>query len=607
MKNLVKIVFVLFLAMASCEPALKHQKLELPSIISDHMVLQQNAEAKLWGWTDPTTEVVAEIQGHKVATTSDAEGNWKLALPELKAGGPYELKISAGTNVKNITDVLVGENWVGSGQSNMQWSMKQSLRASTEIPKANFKNIRLFNVPRVTAGEPQNDVEAEWVVCTPENVEQFSAVLYYFGKKLHQDLDMPFGLIHTSWGGTPAEAWTSKEAMDRMPEIDFLKKRMQPEVKGSEEDFALFDKATNDAVGKTNYSTKIEDIVGVYDVLTGENKRQGFPGVLTVTNDDGKLNAIFSWQKVTKNVAFKNDELTFSLMLKAYSPDPFDIKIKFVDGVAKGAIHNSDGINTNPINGLKRKDPKKGLALRRAGGTQNYPSYLYNAMLKPLMPYTIKGAIWYQGEGNVSRAHKYHKLFSNMITDWRTNWGQGDFPFYFVQIAPYKYNKIDGIASAELREAQFKTLSLPNTGMAVITDIGNVADIHPTNKLDVGNRLALWALAKDYDKSVVYSGPLYKSMKVDGNKIILHFDSVGGGLVAKDGDLTHFTIAGDDQKFVEAKAVIVGNTVEVSSPKVSKPVAARFGFTDIATPNFYNKEGLPATTFRTDTWKGSTE
>jgi sialate O-acetylesterase len=243
-------------------------------------------------------------------------------------------------------------------------------------------------------------------------------------------------------------------------------------------------------------------------------------------------------------------------MAKAFSPDPFTIKLKFIDNTVKGTINDGDGVGKSPIKGVKRTDPKKGLKLERPS-YKNYPSHLFNAMLAPLIPYTIKGVIWYQGEANVSRANKYNKLFSNMIIDWREKWDQGDFPFYFVQLAPFHYRDVDGVDSAKLREAQLKTMSLSNTGMAVITDIGNIDDIHPRNKKEVGRRLSLWALAKDYgNKDLVYSGPLYKSMKVEAGKIRLEFDNIGSGLISKRGSLTNFKISGRNKKFITASANI---------------------------------------------------
>ncbi len=598
MKNIFK--FIILALIASCQSNKEHQKLELPSIISDHMVLQQDAECVIWGWTDANKGVSVSIQDKELFTTADVNGKWQVKLPPLEANGPYEMTIKAGANQKTITDILVGENWIGSGQSNMQWSMNKTDTGEAEIKKANFQNIRLFYVPRVTADKPQKNVEAKWVICTPENIENFSAVLYHFGKELHQTLNRPIGLILSSWGGTPAEAWTSKEKMEQMPEIDFLKKSMISRTKSSEEDLAYFEKVIKDSESKTSTINDTKEIIGTYDVISGDNSE--YPGVLRVTNDNGKLNAFFNWQRTTNNVTFKVDELTFTYMAKAFSPDPFTIKLKFIDNTVKGTINDGDGVGKSPINGVKRTDPTKGLKLGRPP-YQSYPSHLFNAMLSPLIPFTIKGVVWYQGEANVSRANKYNKLFTNMIIDWREKWNQGDFPFYFVQLAPYHYRDIDGVDSAKLREAQFKTMSLSNTGMAVITDIGNIDDIHPRNKKEVGRRLSLWALAKDYgNKDLVYSGPLYKSMKVEAGKIRLEFDNIGSGLISKRGSLTNFKISGRNKKFITANANVKGNSIIVSSPKVLKPIAVRFGFTNGSEPNLFNKEGLPASTFRTDNW-----
>jgi sialate O-acetylesterase len=598
MKNLIPFIVTVFLIAYQAQA--QHQELELPSIISDHMVLQQGTTCAIWGWTDANTSVTVSIQNNEVSAKADADGKWALKLPELKAGGPYEMTITADTNIKTIKDILVGENWIGSGQSNMEWQMAWTKNRETEIAKANYPNIRLFTVARAIAGTPQKNVEGKWIVCTPENVEKFSAVLYHFGKNIHLNQQVPIGLIHSSWGGTPAETWVSKERLDQMLEINFLKNSLAKSTKEFDRDIAVFKQKVAETANKENAITNVSDILGMYDIISG--KIGGiYSTVLTVEEKDGKLIAFTNWNKNSRKVAFEDGELRFSFDLPNFAEGEFQIKGKFFDGVLRGHMlgNNSD----NPVNGIKRKNVKKGLVLAKTA-QQNNPSYLFNAMIAPLIPYTIKGVIWYQGEANVTRADKYTKLFSNLITDWRTRWGQGDFPFYYVQLAPFAYNNDpDAINSALLRESQLQTLQTKNTGMAVITDIGNVNDIHPRNKIDVGQRLALWALAKDYgQEDLVFSGPIYKSMKIEGNIIRLDFDHVGSGLMAKNGDLTHFTIAGEDKLFIVADAKIEGNSIVVSSPKINNPVAVRFGFTNGAEPNLFNKEALPASTFRTDNW-----
>lgn len=448
---------------------------KLPTVFADGMVLQQKSTVTVWGWAEPGEKVTVKGSWQwfgKARTTADADGQWRIRLKTPKAGGPHTLTIQ-GNNQVVLNDVLTGEVWICSGQSNMQWTLENSQEGQAAVNAANHPQIRLFTVPHNVAAQPQADCDGTWQVCTPETVKNFSAVAYYFGRQLNQKLNVPIGLIHTSWGGTVAEAWMSEGALRA---------------------FGGFDEPLN----------------------------------------------------------------------RLQTPDQHDDKFPH----------------------------------------QNVPSALYNKMVYPLRHYRIAGAIWYQGESNAARWQQYLTLFPALIADWRAQWGQGDFPFYYVQIAPYKYHDSKAIGSATLREAQMLTLkTVNNVGMAVTMDIGEESDIHPRNKHDVGHRLALWALAKTYgQKGLVYSGPIYNGMKVERDTIRLSFDSVGGGLVERGGPLTHFEIAGDDGVFVPAKAVIDNNTVVVSAAGVPKPAAVRYAFTNWAQPNLFNKEGLPASSFRTDDW-----
>jgi sialate O-acetylesterase len=434
----------------------------LPKIFGEHMVLQQQLPIQVWGWADAGEKVTVTLGDRSATATACEKGKWSVKLDPVNAGGPYKLKV-AGKNELVLDDVLVGEVWVGSGQSNMEWPVHASVNAGQEVAAAKYPNIRLFTVAKNVAENPVDDVQGAWAECSPETVPGFSAALYFFGRKLHGELNVPVGLVNSSWGGTLCEAWTSKEGLSGDPDFQ-------------------------------------------------------------------------------------------------------------------------------PI--LQR-------AAQFQAGNPNQASVLYNGMIYPILPFSIRGAIWYQGESNRDRAVQYTKLFPAMITDWRKQWKEGDFPFLFVQLAPFIYGNNPSFL-AELWEAQFKTLSLPNTGMAVITDITELKDIHPKNKQDVGLRLALWALAKTYGKDLVYSGPLYKEMKIEGDKIRLSFDHLGGGLVAKGGPLKFFTIAGEDGNFVPAEAVIDGESIVVSSAQVTKPVAVRFAWQEDAEPNLFNQAGLPASPFRTD-------
>lgn len=451
-------------------------QVELPALFSDNMVFQQQYDCPVWGWAEPGESIVVKGSwaNEIIKTITNKDGKWMLKLQTTKAGGPYFVTINDDT----LHNVMIGEVWICSGQSNMQWALSQTDSAEQEIEKAEFPDIRLFYVARDNADEPSKDCYGKWVECKPESARTFSAVAYYFGKELHSELNVPMGLIHVSWGGSTVQAWTNYNILQSTPEGRYYIEK---------------------------YKEKI--------------------------------------------------------------------------------------VNTSP--GFNPRDNQS-------------PSGLYNGMLKPLIPFGIRGAIWYQGEANTSEHYMYKNLKNTMITNWRNEWGQGDFPFYFVQLAPFNYQK--DIIGAALRDEQRRTLEISNTGMAVTMDIGNPDDIHPVNKKDVGKRLALWALAKTYGKEeFVYSGPLYKSMKDEGMKIRLFFDHVGNGLVCKGKNLTHFTIAGEERKFYPAYARIERNTIVVSAKNVKSPVAVRYAFNNGDEPNLFNKEGLPASTFRTDDWKIITE
>jgi sialate O-acetylesterase len=501
-------VIALFCAVSSAN-------IRLPAIISDNMVLQAGGRVSLWGWADPNEEINVGVSWRKVDVTIQADdtGKWIFQMTAPETGGPYGMTFK-GKNTLAVKNILAGEVWVCSGQSNMEMAVKSAANAEQEIAGANDPQIRLFTVEKKVAEKPQDDCKGRWVACSPETVGNFSAAGYFFGRELRKELKQPIGLIHTSWGGTAAEAWTSPAALQENPGLEPILTRYK-------EALAVFPQA------KAKYK---EDVA--------------------------------KWQEAVKQA-------------KADGQQP---------PRAPGAPMGPD----NP----------------------NSPSGLYNAMIAPLIPYTIRGAIWYQGESNAGRAYQYRDLFPTMIKSWWNAWGQEEgFPFLFVQLANYMAVKEEpGDSSwAELREAQLMTLELPNTGMAVITDIGDAEDIHPKNKQDVGKRLALWALANTYSKDVVYSGPIYKSMEKRGNKVLLSFNHVGGGLVAKGGEpLKGFAIAGADHKFFWADAKIEGDRVVVSSEKVVEPVAVRYAWADNPVCNLYNKAGLPASPFRTDTWPGVT-
>lgn len=428
----------------------------LPRVIASHMVVQRDVPLTIWGWADPGEVVTVTLDGSNKATaTADEKGTWRVALKPVKADGKahaLEVTGNAGEGSKiELEDILVGEVWVGSGQSNMEMALCSTQNGATEVPAATHPQIRLFNVPKIQNGAPAEDVNAAWCVCTPETANIFSGVLYHFGLRLNKDLDVPVGLINASWSGSPIQPW--------------------------------------------------------------------------IINDGG------------------------------------------------------------------------------SGG-------MYNGMIAPLTSFAVRGVIWYQGETNVIQGMGlgYYEQMKMLIEGWRKVWGT-DFPFYFVQIAPWAGGEYAPGQLPALWEAQAASLKIPRTGMAVTTDlVHNINDIHPINKLDVGNRLALWALAKTYgNKGIVYSGPLYKSMQVEGSKIRLSFAHTGSGLQSRDGQpLNEFQIAGEDNVFVAANAVVEGETVVVEAEGVAAPTQVRFGWRKVANPNLVNKEGLPASPFQTNNWQGGT-
>lgn len=626
-------------------------EVRLPAVIGDNMVLQQGCEVPIWGWADPgeKVSVKADWRWFGSSTTADEHGNWKLEISTPKKPGPHTITIK-GDNTITIENVLLGEVWLCSGQSNMQMAVHSCNNAEAEIAAADYPRIRLFHVARKTALEPQTDCTGSWRPCSPDTVRGFSAAAYYFGRKLHKQLDVPVGLIHSSWGGTPAEAWTRKEVLDadpdlaplldRLPAGDLEERRQNYEKQQAKwrEKFEEADPGLSAGWQKNDFddstwntmelpclwsTTDLAEFDGIVWYRKTIDLPESWAGKkltlelgpiddmdLTLFNGEtiGRVHTAGKWQQFRK----------YTVPAGLAKAGANLIAVRVYDNDGDGGVYGSaDQLKVYPQDkpagaislagnwkykvAVKQQDLPAGPPTPPDAGTARNPTVLYNGMIAPLIPYAIRGAIWYQGESNVGRAKQYQKLFPAMIQNWRDDWGRGEFPFYFVQIAPYKYGR-NRPGSAFLREAQLLTMkTVPNTGMVVITDISNINDIHPKNKQDVGRRLALWALAKTYDKkNFVYSGPIYKNMEVENGKIRIFFDYVDGGLVAKGGDLTCFAIAGEDNVFHPATAVIEGDTVVVGSDDVPEPVAVRFGFTDTAEPNLFNAAGLPASPFRTD-------
>ncbi|MCE5187342.1 MAG: hypothetical protein LLF76_14580 [Planctomycetaceae bacterium] len=634
--------------------AIASADVKLPAVFGDGMVLQQKSSAAVWGWAAPGEKIDVKASWMKSAksTKADKDGKWSLNIRTDKAGGPYTLSIK-GANEITLNNVLLGEVWVCSGQSNMEFTMAmlKSEPVNADIAKADFPQIRLFTVAKATSGVPLEDVSGQWQVCSPQTVGSFSATAFYFGRKLHEELNVPIGLVSTSWGGTKAEVWMSKESLMKFDQFrDIVKDLGSPEStaagskkyeqaladweqKVGELDAGLkekwFDPQLDDADWKTmelpTFWEKTE--LGQMDGIVWFRRTTTLPPSWARTDMELRLGPIDDVATVWFNgvplgTTFGyNIPRVYRIPQSALRVGKNTIVVRVVDFLADGGFGGSaDDMRIGPPG----SDVKTAATVARTwkykvgysgpvpmspdqtgnSGKPNHttPSALYNAMIAPILPMRIAGAIWYQGESNCYDPILYRTLFPALITDWRKQWHQGDFPFYYVQIAPWDYGGTTN--SQAIREAQMMTLdAVPNVGMAVTMDIGDEKNIHPKDKVDVGDRLARWALAKDYGrKDLVYSGPIYKSMKVKDDAIQLSFDYINGGLVAKGGDLTDFTIAGEDRKFVPASAVIESDKIVVSSSEVKKPAAVRYGWSNWVKGSLFNNAGLPASSFRTDDW-----
>jgi sialate O-acetylesterase len=672
-----KLIYLLFFVLAvSCQKP--QQFIDLPSIISNGMVLQQNTKISLWGQSCPGAKLeIKSSWGVRTSTKADSEGKWIAKLKTSAAGGPFEIVFQTADTSIVVNNVLLGEVWICSGQSNMEmpmcgWPPDSIYNSFAEIAAANYSDIRLYSVPRNAAPIPIDDCEAQWIECSPKNIRNFSATAYFFGRKIHQELNVPVGLIHASWGGTPAESWTSKEYLADFPEFkdfvatldsyeekyDSLIKWMnllqsvdQPKDTQSYEsinlndiDYSLPEYDDSKWMTMTLPAFWENSSLPEFDGVVWFRKEFNLPASLVGKDLVLHLGAIDDM-----DASYVNGIKIGSFMKQGFWKVPRDysipakilkvgknvIAVQVFDNTGGGGIYDKGGLKIEQKNSSKNEiildgdwkflpsaEMIKG-KIYIYGKTEHtfadrpnlvkpisgYTSTaLYNAMINPLVPYTIQGAIWYQGEANVGRGFQYRSLFPAMIKCWRNAWGQGDFPFYYVQIAPWNYSEETPSASAEVREAQLMALEVPNTGMVVTTDIGNPFTIHPSNKQDIGVRLALWALAKTYGKdSIICSGPLYDKISIEGQKAIIHFKYAESGLIAKGGPLTYFEIAGEDQKYYPAKAEINGETIEVFCDKVKQPAAVRFGWNQIAEPNLFNGAGLPASPFRTDNWKRLSE
>ncbi|AWV99265.1 sialate O-acetylesterase [Arcticibacterium luteifluviistationis] len=629
-------------------------QLKVANIFGDHMVLQRDKPIHVWGWNTPNEKVQVQFNGESYQTSADVDGNWSLLLGSASADlKPLTMKISDRDENVSFSDILMGEVWLCSGQSNMEWKVWNVDNAAEEVKKGNHPLIRHILIPKATAFTPEKDfADREWEVCNPKTVGDFTAVGYFFARKLSQDLGVPVGLVNSAWGGSHVETWISKSAMltsevlkdyaenmptDRAASDIKMEKKTIERFHGSKD----FDSTTLNEQDYLKPTYDFSDWTAIGPMGSWDWK--GVPSfrgtvyiqkTLELTAEQAESISEVSFGETTGDIAFYvNGKLVYQGYHEAL------IKFKIPKGVWKQGENSllvKFSANRGPGNtdlGLSYGAEKYKLSFTDSSiplmdsdwkarpsweSSRKYMPWMnnegtlcYNAMIAPVVGLGLKGVLWYQGESNAGRAYDYRKAFPLLINDWRDKWKE-ELPFFWVQLSSYgAFNDSNsGSDWAELREAQSMALKLPKTGEVVTIDIGNPKDIHPRNKQDVGLRMALSAEKVAYGKNVVFSGPTFKSMKVKGRRAVLSFDNVGGGLKVnnKYGNLEGYEIAGADKKFYFAESKIIGNTVVVSHPMVKAPMAVRYGWSNSPVDaNLFNKENLPASPFRTDSWKGITE
>jgi sialate O-acetylesterase len=626
-------------------------QLKLARLFSDHVVLQRQKPIPVWGWASPNEKLTVTLATQKQLATADASGKWSVKFAPMEAGGPHQMTVLGKTEKLEVNDILMGEVWLCSGQSNMEWPVRQADNFRVEKKNANFPQIRHFFVEHNVTLDTQSDLTSgEWKRCNEETVGDFTAIGFFFARELTQKLNIPIGLLHSSWGGSQVEGWISKEAMLTNDELKVYAENLP---KTWEEADAILDR-------KTRKQLLGSDII---PTLADEKKYTeagyDFSKWLKAGSPLGQWDWKGIWMFRGKGFMARTVEIPEEMVGQATTlglgiQDSFNeiyvngqlVSEGIVEGTRKITLPANTwksgnnqlvvkfgnmiqfpwyglGVNGSPDDlFVSSKDSKVSLATdwylmpsfaethTYNHSSNNVGTTIYNAMIAPLVPFAIRGALWYQGESNAGRAYQYRQTFPLMINDWRKQWDD-EFSFYFVQLSSYGENQDSNKGSnwAELREAQTMTLSLAKTGMAVTTDVGNPKDIHPTNKQDVGHRLALNALKSSYKQEILHSGPMYESVRFEEDRAVITFDYIGEGLTVKDkyGYLKGFEIAGEDQVFYYARAEIIGDKVEVYHPKGQKSVAVRYGWADAPEDaNLFNVEGLPASPFRTDNWKGKT-
>lgn len=634
------------------------KSLELASLFQDNMVLQQRSKVPFWGWSTPNDSVTITSSWNKTTKTviTDKFGKFDTELETISYGGPYFLNISSKSDTITIDNVMLGEVWLASGQSNMGWDLRRPIVKASELDSiTNMDQVRFFKVPNTFSLRPNTRSKGEWRLCNPANAAEFSAVAYFFSKKLTTELNVPIGIIQSVWGGTPVESWMPLDYAEKIERFVDFGEQINVEILKESEYLKWLDEMRSIDVSDKRIEEINEFLSSIlpsyHQIDIDDSKWSQHQLPSKFEKKFGEMDPLI-WYRKEFYFNSHSNEKTYDLFLGPID----DLDVVFLNGVKigqdvgwqkdriyeipKGLLQKGKNIISISVldngggGGIYKKTPKikhnDKIVFTLSGAwkykmlgcfenkssfkvfdsqfnidnkpnfqyNQKSPSSLYNAMIAPLIPYKIKGVIWYQGEKNVSRAQEYFDSFPLLINSWRNYWKQGDIPFYYVQIAPYNYGS--GKAPV-LRESQRLAMKLPNTGMVVTSDIGDVNDIHPKNKHEVGNRLALWALNKDYGfANTVYTGPLYEKISIEGQQIRIHFEGIGSGLYSPDKLLNYFEVAGKNQTYYPAKAFIKGNNVIVRSPKVKSPKSVRFGWTDTAIPNLFNKEGLPASSFSSE-------
>ncbi len=646
MKKILLIAFLLFNVEAFAQ-------LKLARLFSDHVVLQRQKPIPIWGWAAAKEKINVAMAGQTLQTQADASGKWQVSFKPLEAGGPYILSVNAKTGSLEVKDILIGEVWLCSGQSNMEWQVKSANNFKVEKQNADFPAIRHFFVEHDVQMQPQTDLKSgTWQVCSSETVGDFTAVGFFFARELYQKLNIPIGLLHSSWGGSQVEGWISKEAMAASDELKTYAQTMPQSWEQA--DGQLERGLKQKTLGNANLNPTLDEekmyLSANYDFSkwfkSNPIGQWDWKGIWAFRGNGFMAKSIdipadMATQNTTLSLAENDNNMEVYLNGKL-------ILTGAAQGVRKVNLSpNSWQVGVNQLVmklnkmlepawygvGLKGSDTDLFVASSNQkisladNNWQLMPSFaqkhdynhscnnvgttIYNGMIAPLLPFAIRGTLWYQGETNAGRAYQYRKTFPLMIQDWRSRWAD-EFPFYFVQLSDYgsSQNSNQGSNWAELREAQTMTLLLPKTGMAVTTDIGNPADIHPTNKQDVGHRLAINALKLTYNQDVMHSSPMYQSVVFDNDKAVLTFNFTGKGLTVKDkyGYAKGFEIAGEDKVFYYAQATVQGNKIVVQHPKGQKPASVRFAWSDSPNDaNVFSSEGLPLCPFRTDSWTGITE